>query len=113
MTTVGTALDLVGKPLHDFSVRVMTEVYRTDEDGRKVKAVGYFFDPQVAQGWVDGMTDKHYHKTVHVLVLTDGTRAFLLNSETVEITGDEQAKLEIQDKALAKLTPAERAVLGL
>jgi hypothetical protein len=113
MNASETGLELVGKSLTDFSVRTMTEVFRTNDDGLKVKAVGYFFDPQVAQGWVDGMTNKHYYGTVHVLVLTDGERAFLLDPTRVEITGDEHAKLEIRDKALAKLTPSERAVLGI
>ncbi|OGI90377.1 hypothetical protein A2911_00070 [Candidatus Nomurabacteria bacterium RIFCSPLOWO2_01_FULL_40_15] len=108
-----TALGLVNKPLDGFSVKTMTEVYRTDEDGRKVKATAYFFDPSVARAWIDGLADMHYHKEKHVLVLTDGFRAFLLNPEPIEITGDEHARLEIRDKALAKLTPAERAVLSL
>ena len=113
MSMPNTALDLVGKSLADFSVKTITEVYVTDDDGRKVEAVGYFFDPCVAQAWIDGETNRHHLKLVHTIILTDGSRTFLLNPNSLEIMGDEHAKLEIRNRVLAKLTPAERSVLGL
>ncbi len=103
----------VGQDLSSFKVIIMTEVFKVDGDGRRSKSLGYFKDVTIAQAFAGSQTDAPWHKTRDVYVLTDGKVGFLLNtSESVQILEDEKVLVQIKEKALAKLTPAERKILG-
>ncbi|MDO8555176.1 MAG: hypothetical protein Q7R75_01250 [bacterium] len=92
----------------------MIHVYRTDYDGRFANSLGFFRDPNVAMafaGMQDGGTS--YTKTASTLILTDGTVGYqLTQQESVKFFDDEKEALDLRQKALAKLSPAERALLG-
>ncbi|MFH1393202.1 MAG: hypothetical protein ABIG73_02400 [Patescibacteria group bacterium] len=105
---------LVGKDLKNFKIVVYTEVYKTNDDGKRVKSIGCFIDENIAKAFAQNQTDSNWHRTREVLILTDGVNGFLLDkAEPVEIFGDEKAILEIKQKALRKLSPEEIKVLGL
>ncbi len=105
--------ELLGKNLKDFKLVVMTEVYMMDNDGRKSRTLGYFRDQNTAVAYAGLQTDANYHKTEQVVVLTDGNIGFVIkHQDSVIFFDDEKVALEIRDKALAKLSPAERKFLG-
>ena len=104
--------EFLDKPIDGFTVQELVEVYRTNDDGRKTSSVGFFRDEDIAKAFAGCQEDANWHGTDKVLVLTDGKVGFLVG-ETVTLLDDEKAALEIKQKALAKLTPAERAILKL
>lgn len=104
---------LIGLKLDGYAVVAMTEVYKTDDDGHEVKSLGFFRDGNVARAWALGQTDAAWHKTREVLVITNGERYFIFGGGEITVRDDEQAALEVRRAALAKLSPEERAVLGL
>lgn len=104
--------NLIGEKMAEFSVEKFTEVYKTNDDGRKVKSLGFFRDENIAKAFAGIQTDASWHETNNVLVLTDGKVGFLLG-ESIVILDDEQASLDIKQKALSKLSEAERKVLGV
>jgi hypothetical protein len=105
-------VDLIGKPLNDFKVVRMTEVYRTDCDGRFEKSVGCLMNEVEARAYATGLSDSAYTGTRSVLVLTDGKEAYFLGDEA--LVADISAVLDsIRKKALSKLTAEEIQVLGL
>lgn len=104
--------DLIGKKLDGFSVQIYTEVYRVNEDGKKIDSLGFFRNSTIAKAFADGLTDAPWHQTEQELVLTNGEVGFLLG-ESVKLLSDEQAALEVKEKALAKLTPEEIELLKL
>lgn len=105
-TWVGTSLD-------GFTVRLATEVYRTDEDGKKAVTIGYFLGGNVAKAWAQSQTDANYVQSCEVLIITNGQTHYLFQGQDITLHSDEEAALEVREKALAKLSPEERAVLGL
>lgn len=108
-----TAKSLIGKKLDEFTIQEYTEVYKTDVEGRgKEKSLGYFKDDGIAKAFAGNQIDSAWHKTVRVLLLTDGKVGFLLG-DSVKLLDDEKASLEIKQSALAKLSPEERKVLGI
>lgn len=104
--------ELKGKDLTDFRVQEFTEVYKTNDDGRKVESIAYFQDENIAKAFAQNQVDANWHRTGKALVLTDGKVGFLLG-QPIRIASDEQAELEIRKKALAKLSNEERKVLGI
>ena len=104
--------DLIGKPLDNFKVVRMTEVYRTNEDGRITKSEGCVKGEAEARAYASGLGDAGYVGTRSVLVLTDGEDAYFLGDSV--LVADISAVLDaVRAKALAKLTPEEIQVLGL
>jgi hypothetical protein len=106
--------ELIGKNLANFTIQELTEVYETDVEGRgKIKSIGFFKNETIATGFAGNQTDAYLHKTQKVILLTDGKDAFIVNAEPVKLLDDEEAALEIRNKALDKLSPQERELLGL
>lgn len=103
--------DIVGKSLTGFSVIRMTEVYRTNEDGRFTKSEGCFTSEVMARAYANGLADSSYTSTREVLVLTDGKVGYSLD-ESVVIADEGKVLESIRGKALSKLTPDEIKVLG-
>lgn len=92
----------------------MTEVYRVDDGGRKSKSLGFFKDPNIATAFAGVQTDANWHNTGQALVLTDGTIGYVITQqEPVKLFDDEAEALEIKKKAIDKLSPVERKLLGL
>ena len=105
---------LVGKELKNFRIAVYTEVYKTDDDGKKVKSIGCFTNGDIAKAFAQNQVDKNWHQTSEVLILTDDVNGFLLDkAESVKIFSNEKAVLEIKKKAMEKLSAEEIKVLGL
>ena len=104
--------DLIGKSLSGFTVEKRTEVYRTNEDGRKNKSLGFFRDENIAMAFAGIQKDANWHKTAAALILTDGKDGFLLG-ESVALLNDEKGLLEVRERVKEKLTPEERRVLGI
>ena len=107
------AKSLIGKKLDGFTVQEFTEVYRTDVEGRgKDKVLGYFKNEGIAKAFAGNQTYFAWHKTEKVLLLTDGKVAYIIGDEA-QLMNDEKAKLQVLQSARAKLSPAEREILGL
>lgn len=105
---------LVGKDLKGFKIIEMTEVYRVDDDGRRTSSLGFFKSKVIAEAFAGMQRDANYHKSKQALVLTDGIIGYVIEEqEIVKLFDDEDEAVEIKKKALAKLSPAERRLLGL
>ncbi len=102
---------LLGKSLKDYKIVEMTEVYQIDDDGRKTNSLGFFKDKNIAEVFAGAQTDANWHKTGQALVLTDGAVGYIVGSESVVLFNDEKEALDLKQKALAKLSPAERKLL--
>jgi hypothetical protein len=105
--------DLVGKPLDKFRVLRMTEVYRTDTDGRFTKSEGCLKSEAQARAYANGLGDSGYVNTRSILVLTDGEEEAYFLGDKVLVADISTVLDSIRIKALAKLTPEEIQVLGL
>lgn len=107
--------ELVGKTMQFFEIRWAIEVYRVDEDGLRIYAVGYFTEPHIAEVFVGTQVDgAKCNRTREVLVLTNGNIAFLVSDdEQVEMFDDKEKIFGLREVTLSKLTPAERKLLGL
>lgn len=105
--------ELIGKDLKGFEIVEMTEVYRVDEDGRKSRSLGFFKDPNTASAFAGVQTDPTWHRTGQALVLTNGITGYVvMQQEPVKLFDDEAEALDIKKKAVAKLSQAERKLLG-
>ena len=103
--------DLIGKPLNDFKVIRMTEVYRVNEDGGAIKSEGCFVSAVIARAYANNLVDSAYTDTRSIIVLTDGKVGYSLD-ELVELVDEDTALDSIRSKALAKLTHEEVQALG-
>jgi len=107
------ASSLIGMSLVSFTVQKFTQVYKTDVDGRgKEKIIGHFKNEAIATAFADNQTDSVLYWTEKVLLLTDGKVAYIIGKEA-NLMDDEKVKLQILQSARAKLSPAERELLGL
>ena len=105
--------ELIGKDLKGFKIVEMTEVYRTNEDGLKFNSLGFFKDPNIAAAFAGIQDGAIYYKTEQSLLLTDGIIGYLIQGqESVKFFNDEAEAVEIKKKAIAKLSSAERKLLG-
>ena len=112
MKKINKIRDLRGLKLDGFSIQEYTEVYMTNEDGRKTTSLGYYKDENVAKAFAQNQKDKHFCKTEKTLILTNGKIGVEVG-ELITIHDDEAEAVKIKNKALAKLTPEERNLLGL
>lgn len=109
-----TISKILGKDLAGFKVVMMTEAFDVNDDGRKTKSIGYFKDRDSAKAFIGPRATNSHKRVEDVFVLTDGKVGLVVNNnENVTLIDDEAAMLEIRQKAVAKLTPEERKVLGL
>lgn len=105
---------LEGKDLSEFKIVAMQEVFRVNDDGIKTQSIGFFRSFIVAIAFIDSQADANRRRIAPAFVLTDGKIGFVLDKTTpITLFDDEQEALEIKKKAVAKLTPAERELLGL
>ena len=108
--------DWVGKPLTEFAIRKMIEVFGCNEDGNRTKSIGYFKNPTVAAAFAGQESGKTFIscRTRECYVLTNGAIGFLLaENEPVNLYNDETEALRIREEILSKLDPKDRAILGL
>jgi hypothetical protein len=102
------SLDLAG-----FTTENLSLVYKKDVDGRKQTELGAFKNPAIAKAFAANQPDGlPYHGVERILVITDGNVAFRIGP-AVKLFADEDAALEVRKKAVAKLSPEEREILGL
>ena len=104
--------DMIGIDLSGFQVRKLFEVYKTNDDGRKVSSLGFFKSEKIAKGFAKIQVDANWHKVKGNYILTDGKIGFVLGT-FINILDDEEAKLAIAEKARLKLTSEEADALGL
>jgi hypothetical protein len=104
---------LINQGLEGFSVQVFAEVYKVDEDGKKVSTIGFLSDHDIAKAFCQNQTDISYYRIGTVLLLTDGKIGFVLGLRATEIMDNDEVVAKIKKKALAKLTPEERKILEL
>jgi hypothetical protein len=104
---------MVGMNLDGFTVQKCTEVYKIDDDGTKTKSVGYFKDKEVAEAYAQNKVHAAWHKTKPVYLLTDGKIGVLMGERVALIDDEATIVVEVRDAILAKLTPAERKILGV
>lgn len=106
--------DLIGIDLREWKIIEMTEVFSTNEDGRKSRSLGFFKDENIATAFAGTQKDVNFHKTEKVIVLCKGTIGFIINErEEVTFVDEESELLKVKEKALAKLSEAERRILRL
>ncbi len=104
---------LIGQNLSSFTFVMMYEVYHTDFDGRKSSVVGYLKDPNIASAFADSQVDASTTKTSGVLVFTNEVDYYLItDGGTITILNDEEEVVKLREKALSKLSQAERNILG-
>lgn len=105
--------EMIGQDLVGFEIVEMTEVYRTGEDGRKSQSLGFFKNANTAEAFIGTHSDTNFHKTAPAFILTNSVVSFVINEqESVKIFNDKDEVVEIKKKVLAKLSPAERKLLG-
>lgn len=107
-------MDIIGQDLSSWRAERWYELRAmTGETGSKV--IGYFTDANLAaasgkgEGWYgsDGMVGE-------VTVLTqDGVIGFILDKESITLEEDAARRAVAIQKALDKLTPEERELLGI
>jgi hypothetical protein len=113
MATKAKIKELINKDLKGFKIIEMTEVYLVDDDGWKSSSLGFFKDPNTAAAFAGVQTDANWHKTEQALLLTDGTIGYVIEDQNpVKLFDDEAEALKIKKKAVAKLSPVERKLLG-
>ena len=106
--------DLVGRDLTDFQVIEITEVYKVNEDGRRIVSLGFFKKAHIAKAFASNRVDANFHKVESVIVLTNGKVAFVLDQQRpVKIFDDEEEVLKLREKIVAKLSIDERRLLGI
>ena len=107
--------DLVGAELSNFKVLLMTEVYQTNEDGRKVSSLGFFKDKSIAKAFAGIQIDANYYQTSPDFVLTNGLVGYVINNsvEPIKLFDDEEEMVKIREKILSKLSPEEQHILGI
>ena len=105
--------DFMRRDISSYKIIEMVEVYRTDDDGRKTKSLGFFKDPDIATAFAGSQIDAKWYRTEPVLVLTDGKVGFIVDVEEVTLFDDEAEALRIKEGIIAKLSPAERKIMGL
>ena len=105
--------DLVGKPLSEFRLVEMTEVYRTNEDGGYTHTEGCFADGGLARAYASGLTDSNYTSFRNILVLTDGKVGYHCLGTEVLLVDVEGALELVRKRAISKLTPGELQALGV
>ena len=104
---------LVCIDLKGFKIAEMTEVYRVDEDGRKSSSLGFFRSSTTAEAFAGAQTDASWHRTRPAFVLTDGKVGYVIDEQvSVKLFNDEQVALDLRNQVIAKLSPAERSLLG-
>lgn len=115
MSTSEELKQLVGKDLVGFQILLMAEAYRTNDDGRKTKSIGFFKDPAVAQAFIGMQNDSAWIRVAVVYVLTNGKVGYVIDGmqEKVKLFDDEQEAARLRQQILGKLTPEQRALLGV
>jgi len=112
-TTATKIAELVGRDLTNFKIVEMTEVYLVNDDGRRSRSLLFFNNQDTATAFAQIQTDANHHRHRQALVLTDGIVGYTIQDQ-IKLSRDEDGILEtIKDRALAKLSPAERKILGL
>lgn len=98
--------------LSRFHVIEMTGAYSTNDDGRRdSEPIGFFKDAKIAAAFVG---KDHYKETGTVFMLTDGETGFIIDTHTpVKFFDDEEEMVRLRKEAIAKLSPEDRAILGL
>jgi len=106
--------ELIDRDLRNFKIIEMTEVFRVNDDGRKVSSLGFFKDSNTAVAFKGIQKDANWHKTEQTLVLTDGTVGYnITGGNPVHLFDVESAVIKIKKKAIARLSRAELRILGL
>lgn len=91
----------------------MTEVYETNEDGRRVSSVGFFKNENIAKAFAKVQIDANYHRTDPAFVLTNGIVGFIIDDsvEPIKIFDDEKEMVKIREKILSKLSTEEQHII--
>jgi len=106
---------LVGQDLHRWRIKIWYELHLSIDEFGKSQISGYFTDETLAlaagkgKAWFDsdGTVDE-------VLVLTqDNKTGYLLKSDQISLSNQDAIRVEAIKKAKAKLTPEDRALLGI
>lgn len=105
--------EIAGKDLKGWQVIQMYEVYKTDDDGRRVATVGFFRSEEIATAFAGNQRDAAWHKVGQTMVLTNGQIGFQIDQyKPVKLFDEEEEVLRVRNAALAKLSPSERKLLG-
>lgn len=105
---------LVGTELTGFRIEILAEVYRTNEEGQRTESLGYTRDPVIARMYASQQKRPFFVEvTTDVLVLTDGKVAYRLPKEGIQVLDEDHILENSRERALAKLTLADRTILGL
>lgn len=104
---------LIGQDLSEYHIMSMSEVYQVDEKGIKTGTLGFFKNPDIAKAFAN-QKGTNYFRTSEILVLSNDTQGVTLDAaEIVTFFDDEEETQKIKEKAIAKLSPEERKILGL
>jgi hypothetical protein len=107
--------ELLGKDLNSFTLEQLYEVWTTDEKGFATTPLGAFKKETLAKAFAGNDKSSWGAPTIiPVTVLTDGKLVFAIDkTREIKLFNDEEQAVELRQKALAKLSPEDKAILGL
>lgn len=107
--------ELLGKDLSSFKLEQLYEVWTTDEQGIATKPLGAFKKEALAKAFAGNDKSSWGAPSITpVTVLTDGTLVFAIDkTREIKVFNDEEQAVELRQKALAKLSPEDKEILGL
>ncbi|HRH32443.1 MAG TPA: hypothetical protein PLK06_03905 [bacterium] len=105
---------LVDLDLTGFHIIMMTEVFETDDRGNRVTVLGHFKDKLIARVFKEAQRSGFTNlQSCNTLVLTNGVTGFILTGEETKQHDEEKLRAELRREELERLTPDQRAILGL
>lgn len=107
--------ELVGINLDGFKIIEAVKVVRLNEEGMNPQTLGYFKDATVAGAFAGPQVNGNQTRTWPSFVLTNGTIGYEIgsNEPPVVFFNDEEEAKKLKEKALEKLSPEEKMLLGL
>jgi hypothetical protein len=110
----------IGKILNNFSVEEYFEVFEVNENGIKIRSIGFFKNEDAAKVIKDqckkdpDMAHFETFKVEKCFVLTsDEKTGFIVLPDMIFLTPEKETLKKIKENAFDKLLPSERKILGL
>lgn len=110
---LGDAKALLTADIGDFSIKLMTEVFKVNDDGRYSQHVALFEDENLAEAFRQNQVDANYHKCSNFVALTNGKVAFKIGETSLPVSNEGEVKIRLFAAIKKKLSPAEQAAIGM
>jgi hypothetical protein len=104
--------ELIGSNLNGFIVEEVTEIYSTNEDGRRISSFGCMRNYDVAKAYIEQCRGSHYYALRKIAVITKGNIVFIVG-KPITLLDDEKISKEVKEKILKKLSDEEKKILNV